>query len=1282
MDNISVLSYNCRGLNDTDKRTKLFLWINDQDYDIIFLQETFLTNQSEAHVKNSWKGISVFANSDSNHSRGVVVLLKENFEGKVINSFSSKDGRILLLNIEIKDTIVTVVSVYAPNIVKDRVLFFTKLKKWIMEFAENTDNVIVAGDFNCSLNVDARADLGASKFKTDDSINNLNLLIEGCKLRNLWQFCNPGKQCSTYYDKKTQKYSTLDYIFTSNSLNWKVKNIKITHPIKNHGVVDHFGLSANFELHAIEKGPGLWKLNNSILNKKDYINLINSTIDNTLKKSNTIKSWQLIWEMIKINIREESIYYCKKYSLSKSTDQKMIQKELDSVNTKIIDLEADQNLSQGTLTQIQAYKEKKSELESKLQIFYNEKAKGCALRAKVNWMREGEIPTKYFLSLEKARQSNNVIASVKSGSTNYTGTQNISEQTAKYYSELYKKPDISINAVDNYLKNITLPKTLCDVDRKQCDLDISSDELRSIIQNLKRRKSPGIDGLTYEFYQTFWNKLEPIYIKMLNETFQKKILPDSTKKALLTLLYKRGDRSLLSNYRPLSITNCDYKILTFVLANRLQKVIGKLISKDQKGYIKNKYIGQSARLLTDIIEYCDNFNQPGAILCLDFQKAFDTLNWNFMFGCLNKFGFGANFISWINIIYNQPTFCIKNNGWITSELNMHRGVRQGCAVSALLFVLAVEIFSVKLKQDENINGIKIFGDTVHLVQYADDTTLTLTDKSSVENALILLSEYSQVSGLQLNMDKCSGMWIGPVREKSNVFCNIKFSTKPLKCLGIYIGTDTKACENLKWEKILNDLETLVFQWGKRKLTLYGKVTVINNILVPKLVYPMTVLHTPLHVLKKVEGIFYSFLWGKNHKIKKTITTQPCINGGLNMTDIVSKLYALKVSWIPKLLDKRNRLANIIHNYLISTGLNFSLILRTSFRNSETFEIIKKIPMFYQQIFTSFNLCKTIKPINDLSNFDFLTQPIWGNEYFKFRNKHLYYKSWIECGITFVKDLFDQNGHFISEDYILNVLKNTKNWIVEYLTIKNIIYKMVKKNKFDTKPSKFIQESACIKTHLYSNGKILDPQDICSKDIYNILLNKKYEKPYIENMWQRELSNELNTIDWNVVYVQNSKFLKYPKFIEFKFKIIHNILTCGIKLSKWNNTYNGLCSFCGETENISHLLYNCSRIRSMWNVISNCIQKSILRKHIILGFLSNCENYVMENKFLCIVIVSYCIYSTWCICNSNNVHYKYVNVRNNVREKFAFYFEIFKDVLNNPRKENFICLGNCILFHLT
>ena len=115
-------------------------------------------------------------------------------------------------------------------------------------------------------------------------------------------------------------------------------------------------------------------------------------------------------------------------------------------------------------------------------------------------------------------------------------------------------------------------------------------------------------------------------MNMIQDSFEKKILPDITKKAFLTLLYKHADNSVLTNYRPLSITHCDYKILTFVLANRLQNVIEKLISKDQSGYIKKRHIGNTTRLINDIIDYCENCNQPGAVIFLDFQKAFDTLD--------------------------------------------------------------------------------------------------------------------------------------------------------------------------------------------------------------------------------------------------------------------------------------------------------------------------------------------------------------------------------------------------------------------------------------------------------------------------------------------------------------------------------------------------------------------------------------------------------------------------------------------------------------------------------
>ena len=164
---------------------------------------------------------------------------------------------------------------------------------------------------------------------------------------------------------------------------------------------------------------------------------------------------------------------------------------------------------------------------------------------------------------------------------------------------------------------------------------------------------------------------------------------------------------------------------------------------------------------------------------------------------------------------------------------MQRGVHQGCTISALLFILAVEILSVRLKQSENIDGIRVFDEVSHLIQYADDTTLTLADEQSITNAMKLLNEYSKISGLNLNLHKCAGIWLGSCKYNPDIYSGIRFTNHTIKCLGIYIGTDYKACEDLNWGKKLKGIEDLTLQWRKRKLTLQGKITAINNLLILK-----------------------------------------------------------------------------------------------------------------------------------------------------------------------------------------------------------------------------------------------------------------------------------------------------------------------------------------------------------------------------------------------------------------------------------------------------------------
>ena len=182
------------------------------------------------------------------------------------------------------------------------------------------------------------------------------------------------------------------------------------------------------------------------------------------------------------------------------------------------------------------------------------------------------------------------------------------------------------------------------------------------------------------------------------------------------------------------------------------------------------------------------------------------------------------------------------------------------------------------------------------------------------------------------------------------------------------------------------------------------------------------------------------------------------------------------------------------------------------------------------------------------------------------------------------------------------------------------------------------------------------------------------------MWQRKFQAEINKNDWENIYLTNFKTLRYKKFSAFKYKILLNILPCGEKLGKWGKSSSTKCTFCGESEDISHLLYSCPRIKHIWCILSNCLKLNITLKHIILGI--PCQNYLSENRNICIVIVSYAIFSMWSKCSWNNSDYKSVNIANIIKERLSFYGEVFdSSLLNSNQRKSMKNMIKCMLFHL-
>ena len=191
------------------------------------------------------------------------------------------------------------------------------------------------------------------------------------------------------------------------------------------------------------------------------------------------------------------------------------------------------------------------------------------------------------------------------------------------------------------------------------------------------------------------------------------------------------------------------------------------------------------------------------------KKAFDSLNWNFMLKALSHYGFIQSFIKWIQVIYNEPTFCVKNNGLILKEDVMMRVIGQGCAVSALRFILSVEFMAVEMRQNNNFKGIADGTFESKILQYADDTTLTLQCNKSVSLAISEIYRFFKVSGLNLNPSKSLGILLGLLYLNPLIFEGISFTNEPIRCLGIYVAKNKTVCLEKNWEDILKKLEKIL-----------------------------------------------------------------------------------------------------------------------------------------------------------------------------------------------------------------------------------------------------------------------------------------------------------------------------------------------------------------------------------------------------------------------------------------------------------------------------------------
>ena len=268
--------------------------------------------------------------------------------------------------------------------------------------------------------------------------------------------------------------------------------------------------------------------------------------------------------------------------------------------------------------------------------------------------------------------------------------------------------------------------------------------MHDALNDLKRNKSHGSDGLTKEFFDHFWPSLEDFYFDCINEIEMEGELTESQRLGLIRISYKKDGRIYIKNYRPITLLNVDLKILTRTLAKRLITVLPKLIHENQT-CIPGRRITKNIHIVQDLIDLINKNKGKGAFIFLDQEKAFDRISHTFMLKTLRAFGFGDRFVNWVKIVYTNTRSAVKVNGHLTPELSIQRGVRQGCPLSALLYVLCAEVLGIAIRATSSIEGFKFNRNNEHKIsQYADDLAAYISTIDSLKELFDLLGKYERL----------------------------------------------------------------------------------------------------------------------------------------------------------------------------------------------------------------------------------------------------------------------------------------------------------------------------------------------------------------------------------------------------------------------------------------------------------------------------------------------------------------------------------------------------------
>ncbi|GKC55783.1 RNA-directed DNA polymerase, eukaryota [Tanacetum coccineum] len=439
---------------------------------------------------------------------------------------------------------------------------------------------------------------------------------------------------------------------------------------------------------------------------------------------------------------------------------------------------------------------KRMEVVNSLQKIDKIHSSEMAQKAKVKWSIEGDENTSFFHGMLNKKWSLLNIRGIMVDGMWIESPNRVKGEFFHHFSSRFDKPDDRRAHIE-----MRYPKTLTCDQQVELESDVSNEEIKRAVWDCGTDKSPGPDGFTFGFYRRFWNLIENDVYDVVKYFFTYGVIPKGCNSSFIALILKILDANMVKDFRPISLIGSLYKIIAKIWANRLVGVLGDIVNEVQSAFIAERQILDGPFILNEVLQWCKMKRKQSLIFKVDFEKAYDSVRWDFLDDILKKIGFGEKWCKWIQSCLRSSRGSIIINGSPTKEFQFFKGLKQGDPLSPFLFILIMESLHLSFQRVVDagmFNGIKL------------SSSLNISHMFEKRRMMLLSLSKDKIMGVLVDSEKvkCVASKLGCLILKT-----------PFSYLGSKVGGSMSRVH--AWTEVVDRVKNRLSKWKMKALSIGG-----------------------------------------------------------------------------------------------------------------------------------------------------------------------------------------------------------------------------------------------------------------------------------------------------------------------------------------------------------------------------------------------------------------------------------------------------------------------------